>query len=174
MLMKRLCLLLMLGLASTMAFGVKSYVYMIQTNSGCSLWGDIPDGMDEFYPSYNTYIGDIINTLGNKGYVLDKFDLEVSAKSYSSSNTAYMQNEQVQVAIMSRDGESDEALTANVTTGTTSPDSGTNVNAMTRASGEDATEIARYNLLGQKINGAEAGVQIIVYSDYSTKTIINE
>ena len=44
--MKRLCLLLMLGLASTMAFGVKSYVYMIQTSSGCSLWGDIPDGMD--------------------------------------------------------------------------------------------------------------------------------
>lgn len=173
MLMKRLCLLLMLGLASTMAFGVKSYVYMIQTSSGCSLWGDIPDGMDEFYPSYNTYIGDIINTLGNKGYVLDKFDLEVSAESHSSSNAAYMQNERVQVAIMSRDGESDKVI-ANVTTSTTSPDSGTEVNAATRASEEGVTEIARYNLLGQKINGAEAGVQIIVYSDYSTKTIINE
>ena len=163
----------MLGLASTMAFGVKSYVYMIQTSSGCSLWGDIPDGMDEFYPSYNTYIGDIINTLGNKGYVLDKFDLEVSAESHSSSNAAYMQNERVQVAIMSRDGESDKVI-ANVTTSTTSPDSGTEVNAATRASEEAVTEIARYNLLGQKINGAEAGVQIIVYSDYSTKTIINE
>ena len=119
-------------------------------------------------------MGDIINTLGNMGYVLDKFDLEVSAKSYSSSNTAYMQNEQVQVAIMSRDGESDEAVTANVTTGTANPDSGTDVNAATRASEEGVTEIARYNLLGQKINEAEAGVQIIVYSDYSTKTIINE
>ncbi len=173
MLMKRLCLLLMLSIASTMAFGVKSYVYMIQTSSGCSLWGDIPDGMDEFYPSYNTYIGDIINTLGNKGYVLDKFDLEVSAESHSSSNAAYMQNERVQVAIMSRDGESDKVI-ANVTTGTASPDSGTDVNAATRASEEGVTEIARYNLLGQKINGAEAGVQIIVYSDYSTKTIINE
>lgn len=173
MLMKRLCLLLMLGLASTMAFGVKSYVYIKQDGSGTVVRGDIPDGLEDVFPRSRN-MGDIINTLGNMGYVLDKFDLEVSAKSYSSSNTAYMQNEQVQVAIMSRDGESDEALTANVTTGTTSPASGTNVNAMTRASGEDATEIARYNLLGQKINGAEAGVQIIVYSDYSTKTIINE
>ena len=129
----------MLSIASTMAFGVKSYVYMIQTSSGCSLWGDIPDGMDEFYPSYNTYIGDIINTLGNKGYVLDKFDLEVSAESHSSSNAAYMQNERVQVAIMSRDGESDKVI-ANVTTGTASPDSGTDVNAATRASEEGVTD----------------------------------
>ena len=172
MLMKRLCLLLMLGLASTMAFGVKSYVYIKQDGSGTVVRGDIPDGLEEVFPRLRN-MGDIINTLGNMGNVLDKFDLEVSAESNSSSNTAYMQNERVQVAIMSRDGESDKVI-ANVTTGTASPDSGTDVNAATRASEEGVTEIARYNLLGQKINGAEAGVQIIVYSDYSTKTIINE
>ena len=79
----------MLGLASTMAFGVKSYVYIKQDGSGTVVRGDIPDGLEEVFPRLRN-MGDIINTLGNMGYVLDKFDLEVSAKSYSSSNTAYM------------------------------------------------------------------------------------
>lgn len=38
----------------------------------------------------------------------------------------------------------------------------------------DAKEVARYNLAGQRCTPAEKGVQIIVFSDYSTKTVVPE
>ena len=34
------------------------------------------------------------------------------------------------------------------------------------------TEIARYNLQGIQVNENEKGVQIIVYSNYTTKTVV--
>ena len=37
---------------------------------------------------------------------------------------------------------------------------------------EDVTEVARYNLQGMPIYANEKGIQIIVYSNYTTKTII--
>ena len=36
----------------------------------------------------------------------------------------------------------------------------------------DAKEVARYNLAGRPCNPNDKGVQIIVYSDYSTQTVI--
>ena len=38
----------------------------------------------------------------------------------------------------------------------------------------DVHEVARYNLQGLPIHKNEKGVQIIVYSNYTTKTIIVE
>jgi len=35
-------------------------------------------------------------------------------------------------------------------------------------------EVARYNLQGQQIQPSAKGIQIIVYSDYHTETVINE
>ena len=37
---------------------------------------------------------------------------------------------------------------------------------------DDTKEVARYNLSGQPCSPNEKGVQIIVYSDYTTKTIL--
>ena len=37
---------------------------------------------------------------------------------------------------------------------------------------EDVTEVARYNLQGMPIDESEKGVQIIVFSNYTTKTVI--
>lgn len=37
---------------------------------------------------------------------------------------------------------------------------------------EDVTEVARYNLQGLPVSKNEKGVQIIVYSNYTTKTVI--
>jgi hypothetical protein len=37
---------------------------------------------------------------------------------------------------------------------------------------EDVNEIARYNLQGIPVNANEKGVQIIVYSNYTTKTVV--
>ncbi len=39
---------------------------------------------------------------------------------------------------------------------------------------QEVYKVARYNLQGQQINENEKGIQIIVYSDYTTKTVINE
>lgn len=41
-------------------------------------------------------------------------------------------------------------------------------------SDEDVTEVARYNLQGMPIGKNEKGIQIVVYSNYTTKTIIVE
>ena len=37
---------------------------------------------------------------------------------------------------------------------------------------EEPKEVARYNLHGMPVNETEKGIQIIVYSNYTTKTII--
>jgi len=50
-------------------------------------------------------------------------------------------------------------------------------NAITRTKsddGEEAYEVARYNLQGVPVSKNEKGVQIIVYSNYTTKTVIVE
>ena len=39
---------------------------------------------------------------------------------------------------------------------------------------DDAEEVARYNLSGRPCSPNEKGVQIIVYSDYTTRTIIED
>ena len=51
------------------------------------------------------------------------------------------------------------------------------VNAIQRVQAdpnEEVTEVARYNLQGMPIGKNEKGVQIVVYSNYTTKTIIVE
>ena len=39
---------------------------------------------------------------------------------------------------------------------------------------DDAVEVARYNLAGRPCSPADKGVQIIVYSDFTTKTVISD
>ena len=39
---------------------------------------------------------------------------------------------------------------------------------------EDVEEVARYNLAGRSCSPNEKGVQIIVYSDFTTKTVISD
>ena len=39
---------------------------------------------------------------------------------------------------------------------------------------QDAVEVARYNLQGLPVEKDEKGVQIIVYSNYTTRTVIVE
>lgn len=43
---------------------------------------------------------------------------------------------------------------------------------MTTTDDEDVTEIARYNLQGIPVRKSEKGLQIIVYSNYTTKTVV--
>ena len=48
------------------------------------------------------------------------------------------------------------------------------VNADSRANDDEIEEVARYNLSGRPCKPYDMGVQIIVYSDFTTKTIIFE
>jgi hypothetical protein len=41
-------------------------------------------------------------------------------------------------------------------------------------SSDDAVEVARYNLAGRPCSPNEKGVQVIVYSDFTTKTVISD
>lgn len=50
--------------------------------------------------------------------------------------------------------------------------SGTNVNV--REYNGEVEEVARYNLSGRLCTANDKGVQIIVYSDFTTKTVIVE
>lgn len=50
----------------------------------------------------------------------------------------------------------------------------TRIEKVTVDSDEEAVEVARYNLQGIPVSESERGVQIIVYSNYTTKTIIVE
>ena len=50
----------------------------------------------------------------------------------------------------------------------------TRIDKVTVDSDEEAVEVARYNLQGIPVSESERGVQIIVYSNYTTKTIIVE
>ncbi len=161
--MKRILIIFLLGILSSLSFAAKSYVFVKQrTGDGCALWGEIPNGMKDYY--YNVHIGDILNELGHQGYILDKFEVTSASESYSSSNPSRLEIEYEYVAILSKDAEDASNGDNNVSTGTSGR----------RASSDEPTEIARYNLQGLPITGNEQGVQIIVYSDYTTKTILKE
>ena len=43
-----------------------------------------------------------------------------------------------------------------------------------QAAGDEPYEVARYNLQGIPVKATEKGVQIIVYSNYTTKTVVVE
>ena len=49
-----------------------------------------------------------------------------------------------------------------------------NVNEQEDGNNDDAKEVARYNLSGRPCLPNEKGVQIIVYSDFTTRTIISD
>ncbi len=49
---------------------------------------------------------------------------------------------------------------------------GTSTAIASVSSDTEVTEVARYNLMGQKISGAEKGINIIVYSDGSAKKVL--
>ena len=51
-------------------------------------------------------------------------------------------------------------------------DSGYNNVPSVQSDNDNVTEIARYNLQGMPVKESEKGIQIIVYSNYTTKTVI--
>ena len=157
--MKKIILLFLVVLCNIDVFAQKSYVRMTwYTNDGyyAFLEGDVPTNIeglmenDKYLPNqYKYYIRsghcELFNKLAQEGFILEIYNWNGgSANSW---------------AVMSRD--------------TSSASSIQHIQADVEEDG-DIREVARYNLQGMPIGKHEKGVQIIVYSNYTTKTVIVE
>ena len=138
--------LMMVGLG---AFAQKSYVNVIcgslfQSN-GTSLSGAVPKDMETFYKNSTYKFGDVLNMLGQRGFVVE--DMSVA----TDNDELYI------VAILSKSNAVDPS-------------------AVQKVKDDDAEvhEVARYNLQGMPVKETEKGIQIVVFSNFTTKTIIKE
>ncbi len=112
--------------------------------------GTIPDGIQSEYGTVDVmYIGNLLTKLSSLGYSIE----QMSTSSASGSNGTPITYETI---IMSK------------------PDTDTASVPTVAASDDEATEVARYNLQGLPVTKGEKGIQIIVYSNYTTKTVIVE
>jgi len=161
--MKKLTLVLFV-LLSTNVFAQKSYVTVfvsnLQRSSYAYLSGDIPSSMKTEYKSsdfpqagsYPEYwIGEILNMLAAQGYSVE----QMSTGSYHDGNN----NQTSSLFLLSKSSN------------------GNGPNAIIKIednNSEDVHEVARYNLQGIPVTETEKGIQIIVYSNFTTKTIIKQ
>lgn len=153
--MKKLISLLFLLGVGVSAFAQKSYVNVsayVNEESGhyMVLSGDVPSGMQNVYSrSQKLLVGDILNMLSSNGF-------EVELMSGLGSGQSSYQNINFLLSKKSSSNGSD---------------------AIQHIAAEDDSEVyevARYNLQGIPISKNEKGIQIVVFSNYTTKTIIKE
>ena len=149
--MKRiLSLLLFVGLSAHM-FAQKSYVNVVAFFDGSNmqsriyLSGDLPFGIESKYDG-STSIGTVLNMLSGKGFEVE-FMTGMGGSSSSHRNVNYLLSKKSSYHSGVRNVQVDD---------------------------EEATEVARYNLQGMPVQANEKGIQIIVYSNFTTKTIIVE
>lgn len=151
--MRKLLLLLAAVALPFAAFAQKKYVNVVASGltdrfQSITLSGDIPTGMKTFYDSYtdqNT-LGNVVNQLVSLGYVVEKMSCAYGEKS-------------LEVILLSKAEQPD--LTA--------------IRGNTMEEKEDeAVEVARYNLQGIPVRPHEKGIQIVVFSNYTTRTVIVE
>ena len=141
----------------TFAFAQKEYVhvkaeveaftdsYTKKEYDRVHLSGAIPSTMKiEYGYGDKTMVADVINMLAKEGFVVEQ--MQMSA------------NSSTECFLLSRNSSNTPSAIQRVQT---SPD-------------EEVTEVARYNLQGIPVSKSEKGVQIVVYSNYTTKTIIVE
>lgn len=160
----RLLFTLFLMTLGTCAFAQKSYIYMYTASGHYStdyvyLYGAVPSHLKSKY-SYSDFgiddsskyatIGATLNLLGNEGF------------SVEHANDVYDHDSKMirHYFVLSKLGVSDNP--SNV------------IQRVEADNDEDVTEVARYNLQGVPVDQNEKGLQIVVYSNYTTKTIIIE
>lgn len=145
--MKKIFLLCCLFMACSSAFAQKKYLVLNHNSSYGGRWtlcGDIPEGMEENY-SASTSVG------GGAEKVVAKILNELSEKGYE---VEFMPDKSNYLLSKRESFDSYSAIRS------------------VHIDDEDVKEIARYNLQGIPVNANEKGVQIIVYSNYTTKTVV--
>ena len=145
-------LVFLLGMVLT-AFAQKQYVNIVAQISEEKIWvhlsGNIPSNVENSYILTDGNVGDgvgsIINKLANNGYIVE----QMTGDSYGSRNNYY------QYILMSKSASPEQGAIETIS-----------------VDDSEAVEVARYNLQGIPVNENEKGVQIIVYSNYTTKTVV--
>ena len=141
---------LCLFMTSMCSFAQKNYLVLHYTMSNSGRWyigGDIPDGMNEYYRAPSSD-GGVQRTIVAASIINQLAERGYEVEFNPDENTY---------------------LLSKKSSGTSS--------AVQRVRADDDFEIyevARYNLQGLPINANEKGIQIIVYSNYTTKTVIVE
>lgn len=154
--MKKTFLFTVLLIASLSAFSQKSYVnvYVTELNTTyprISMSGDVPN-----IPStYQKQIGEVLNYLAQEGYEVEF--MAFSNATYAGNNPASA------MYLLSKNSSS-----------TNPDDPGIVTYHKDVTEDTEAHEVARYNLQGLPVNKDAKGVQIVVYSNYTTKTVIVE
>ena len=112
------------------------------------LSGDIPAGFKTEYltsgPSGETTVGELLNRLVDEGFIVEQYT--------AVGNTGC----DVSILLSHSATNEDDAI------------------SVIHNDDGDVREVARYNLQGMQVNENEKGIQIIVYSNYTTKTVIVE
>lgn len=151
--MRKLIFTLFLMTLGTFAFAQKEYVHVkavLEYSNGYDdvhLSGAIPSTMKIAYDKAT--IGDVINMLAKEGFVVEQM---------TACGVGYGTASITECVLLSRNSSNTPSAIQRVQT---SPD-------------KEVTEVARYNLQGIPVSKSEKGVQIVVYSNYTTKTIIVE
>ena len=155
--MKKVGLLLCLIISSICVYSQKSYVIMAVYEGSSNkvvdinLNGDVPIDMNQRYENYisDRYGSDILNLLAQHGFEVEQ--MSQITRNYSSGNIA----SQYFLYLLSKKSSSTPSNVRQIVT-----------------DDENVTEVARYNLQGMPVYANEKGIQIIVYSNYTTKTVI--
>ena len=113
------------------------------------LSGDVPSDINTFYDAYynETTLGEVINRLASHGFVVEQMSC--------SQNESSMR----EVVLLSKSSSPTPTKAQE--------------NTLPEREGE-AVEVARFNLQGIPVQPHEKGVQIVVYSNYTTRTVIVE
>lgn len=132
------------------AWGQKSYVNVVADHIYSSIYqeiyltGDVPVGIKTHYDSY----GSEAMTVGKVLNLLAEEGFSIEQMSCAAEG---------EVIILSRPSSNEPDQVPRII-----------------ADDQDAVEVARYNLQGLPVDKDEKGVQVIVYSNYTTRTVIVE
>ena len=167
----KLVFTLLLLLFTANASAQKSYVEIVENASSYSIYGDVPANLnikeinntvynkwgEDTYsyatvPSGFSILADIINALSKEGYTVEYYQTVPHGSENKSSDARVLMSRNSYSANSIQHIESDYEDEGN----------------------GEIREVARYNLQGMPIGKNEKGIQIIVYSNYTTKTVIVE
>ena len=151
--MKRLFISLAMVLATIgMAWSQKSYVNVVADHIYSSIYqeiyltGDVPVGIKTHYDSY----GSEAMTVGKVLNLLAAEGFVVEQMSCSAECEAILLS---RVQVFPPDSDAIQRVDAD---------------------DQDVHEVARYNLAGRPCSPSDKGVQIIVYSDFTTRTVVED
>ena len=151
--MKKVIMMIAAVVLPYCAMAQKTYVNIVASGlldryHSLSITGDVPSGIKNYYDPYTdqTTLGDVINKLVAQGFVVEQMSC----------------------------GGGEKGVEAVLLYKTASPDlTSVRGNTMTDKNSE-VVEVARFNLQGIPVRPQEKGVQIVVYSNYTTRTVIVE